>query len=237
MSEEVRETENMTMADLEKEIDASFQHVDQGDDFPVWDKLRQFKEDKTVLTVTVDGVVKSGVVANVDGVRGFIPASKLSLSYVENLEDFLKKEIQVRVIDADEETKHRVLSARDVLRDKERAERKARIQQIEIGTVMEGKVESLQSYGAFVDLGDGLSGLVHVSQISDKRIKHPSAVLNVGDPVTVKVIAIKDGKLSLSMKALLDTSSQEEEVVEHVELPKSEAIGTTLGDLFKNIKL
>ena len=72
MSEEVRETENMTMADLEKEIDASFQHVDQGDDFPVWDKLRQFKEDKTVLTVTVDGVVKSGVVANVDGVRGFI---------------------------------------------------------------------------------------------------------------------------------------------------------------------
>lgn len=227
----------MTMADLEKEIDASFQHVDQGDDFPVWDKLRQFKEDKTVLTVTVDGVVKSGVVANVDGVRGFIPASKLSLSYVENLEDFLKKEIQVRVIDADEETKHLVLSARDVLRDKERAERKARIQQIEIGTVMEGKVESLQSYGAFVDLGDGLSGLVHVSQISDKRIKHPSAVLNVGDPVTVKVIAIKDGKLSLSMKALLDTSSQEEEVVEHVELPKSEAIGTTLGDLFKNIKL
>lgn len=237
MSEEVRETENMTMADLEKEIDASFQHVDQGDDFPVWDKLRQFKEDKTVLTVTVDGVVKSGVVANVDGVRGFIPASKLSLSYVENLEDFLKKEIQVRVIDADEETKHLVLSARDVLRDKERAERKARIQQIEIGTVMEGKVESLQSYGAFVDLGDGLSGLVHVSQISDKRIKHPSAVLNVGDPVTVKVIAIKDGKLSLNMKALLDTSSQEEEVVEHVELPKSEAIGTTLGDLFKNIKL
>lgn len=237
MSEDVRETENMTMADLDKEIDASFQHVDQGDDFPVWDKLRQFKEDKTVLTVTVEGVVKSGVVANVDGVRGFIPASKLSLSYVENLEDFLKKEIQVQVIDVDEETKHLVLSARDVLRDKERAERRARIQQIQIGTVMEGKVESLQSYGAFVDLGDGLSGLVHVSQISDKRIKHPSAVLNVGDPVTVKVIAIKDGKLSLSMKALLDTSSQEENVVEHVELPKSQAIGTTLGELFKNIKL
>ena len=236
MSEEVRETENMTMADLEKEIDASFQHVDQGDDFPVWDKLRQFKEDKTVLTVTVEGVVKSGVIAYVDGVRGFIPASKLSLSYVEDLEQFLKKEIQVQVIDADEEGKHLVLSARDVLRDKESAERRARIEQVQVGTVMEGKVESLQSYGAFVDLGDGLSGLVHVSQISDKRIKHPSAVLKVGDPVTVKVIAIKDGKLSLSMKALLENSSQEE-VVEHVELPKSEAIGTTLGDLFKNIKL
>ena len=135
MSEEVRETENMTMADLEKEIDASFQHVDQGDDFPVWDKLRQFKEDKTVLTVTVEGVVKSGVIAYVDGVRGFIPASKLSLSYVEDLEQFLKKEIQVQVIDADEEGKHLVLSARDVLRDKERAERRARIEQVQVGTV------------------------------------------------------------------------------------------------------
>ena len=80
MSEEVKETENMTMADLDKEIDASFQHVDQGDDFPVWDKLRQFKEDKTVLDVTVEGVVKSGVIAYIDGIRGFIPASKLSLS-------------------------------------------------------------------------------------------------------------------------------------------------------------
>lgn len=236
MSEKVKETENMTMADLDKEIDASFQHVDQGDDFPVWDKLRQFKEDKTVLDVTVEGVVKSGVIAYIDGIRGFIPASKLSLSYVENLEDFLKKEIQVQVIDADEETKHLVLSARDVLRDKERAKKAERISQIQVGTVMEGKVESLQSYGAFIDLGDGMSGLVHVSQISDKRIKHPSAVLAVGDPVTVKVIAIKDGKLSLSMKALMEPAA-EEVPEEHVEIPKSEAIGTTLGDLFKNLKL
>ena len=101
---------------------------------------------------------------------------------------------------------------------------------------MEGKVESLQSYGAFIDLGDGMSGLVHVSQISDKRIKHPSAVLAVGDPVTVKVIAIKDGKLSLSMKALMEPAA-EEVPEDHVEIPKSEAIGTTLGDLFKNLKL
>ena len=98
------------------------------------------------------------------------------MSYVENLEDFLKKEIQVQVIDADEETKHLVLSARDVLRDKERAKKAERISQIQVGTVMEGKVESLQSYGAFIDLGDGMSGLVHVSQISDKRIKHLSLI-------------------------------------------------------------
>ncbi len=99
---------------------------------------------------------------------------------------------------------------------------------------MSGTVETLQNYGAFVKLENGLSGLVHVSQISQKRIKNPAAVLNVGDEVQVKVIGIKDGKISLSMKAL---EEPEEEVVEKVEIPKTEEIGTSLGDLFKNIQL
>ena len=81
---------------------------------------------------------------------------------------------------------------------------------------------------------NGLSGLVHISQISDKRIKSAGDVLTVGDEVDVKVIGIKDGKISLSMKALIEP---EEEVIEVVEIPKAENIGTNLGDLFKNIKL
>ena len=100
----------------------------------------------------------------------------------------------------------------------------------------EGKVESIQPYGAFIDLGEGLSGLVHVSQISDKRIKTPDAVLKVGDTVKVKVIAIKDGKLSLSIKALKDVAAEEVRE-EKVVLPKSEELTTSLGELFKNIKL
>ena len=101
--------------------------------------------------------------------------------------------------------------------EKERKEKEAQIASIPIGTVMSGTVETLQNYGAFVKLENGLSGLVHVSQISQKRVKNPAAVLNVGDEVQVKVIGIKDGKISLSMKA--------------------EEIGTSLGDLFKNIQL
>lgn len=99
---------------------------------------------------------------------------------------------------------------------------------------MTGTVDSLQTYGAFIQLEDGLSGLVHISQISQKRIKSPKDVLNVGDEVQVKVIGIKDGKISLSMKALEEV---EEEPVEKVEIPKAEEIGTSLGDLFKNIQL
>ena len=105
-----------------------------------------------------------------------------------------------------------------------------------IGLVTEGKVESIQPYGAFIDLGDGLSGLVHVSQISEKRIKSPDVVLKVGDTVKVKVIAVKDGKLSLSMKALNDVAAEEIRE-EKVVLPKTEELTTSLGELFKNIKL
>lgn len=201
-----------------------------------WDKLRRYKEENTDLTVKIGGVVKSGVVAYLEGIRGFIPASKLSLNYVEDLDEWLGREIQVRVITADEDDNHLVLSAREILREKADQERKAKISNVEIGLVTEGTVESIQPYGAFIDLGNGLSGLVHVSQISEKRIKTPAAVLKVGDKVKVKVINVKEGKLSLSMKALHDVAAEEIQE-ETVDLPKTEELTTSLGALFANIKL
>ena len=101
---------------------------------------------------------------------------------------------------------------------------------------MEGTVESLQTYGAFIDLGDGISGLVHVSQISEKRIKSPKAVLSIGDTVKAKVIKNEDGKISLSMKAFNEIAEEKEEEPDY-ELPESEEISTSLGSLFKNLKL
>ena len=184
--------------------------------------------------VKIEGIVNGGAIAMVEGLRGFIPASKLSLSYIEDLETYLLKDVEVQVIDVDQAGNRLVLSARELLKEKERKEKEAQIASIPIGTVMSGTVETLQNYGAFVKLENGLSGLVHVSQISQKRVKNPAAVLNVGDEVQVKVIGIKDGKISLSMKAL---EEPEEEVVEKVEIPKAEEIGTSLGDLFKNIQL
>lgn len=201
-----------------------------------WDRLKQLMEDKTNLKVKIGGIVKGGAVAYVEGIRGFIPASKLSLNYVENLEDWLNKEIEVRVITADPEEKRLVLSARDILREKADEERKAKISNLEIGLVTEGVVESLMPYGAFINLGNGLSGLVHISQISQQRIKHPGAVLKEGQTVKVKVIGIKDGKISLSMKALEDVAAVEIEE-ETFKLPKAEEATTSLASLFKNIKL
>lgn len=208
----------------------------EANDELAWDKLRQLKEDKTVLTVKVAEIVNAGVTAYVEDIRGFIPASKLALNYVENLDEYLNKTIQVQVFDLDEEKGRLILSAKELLREKAEEERKAKVSNIQVGFVTEGTVESLQSYGAFISLGNGLSGLVHISQISQKRIKHPSAVLKVGDKVKVKVIAIKDGKLSLSMKALDDVAAKEIEE-ETVEIPKSEELTTSLGELFAKLKL
>ena len=153
----------------------------------------------------------------VEGLRGFVPASKLSLSYIENLEDYLLKDIEVQVIDVDQANNRLVLSARELLKEKEKAARDAQIASMKVGTVLKGTVETLQ--------------------ISQKRVKMPSDVLTVGDEVEVKVIGIKDGKISLSMKALEEDKEKAEEKAEKVVIPKAEDIGTNLGDLFKNIQL
>ena len=201
-----------------------------------WERLLQLEKDQSNIKVKISEAVKSGVTTFVEGIRGFIPASKLSLNYVENLDEYVGKEIEVRVITADPEEKRLVLSAKDILREKEEEERKTRISNIEVGLVTEGKVESLMPYGAFVDLGNGLSGLVHVSQISQQRIKHPGAVLKEGQTVKVKITAVKDGKISLSMKALEDVAATEIEE-EVFEMPETEEATTTLASLFKNIRL
>ena len=206
-------------------------------DVLAWDKLKELKASGEILDVVVKGVVNGGAVAYVEGVRGFIPASKLALSYVEDTNEYLNKRIQVQVIDVNKEDKKLILSAKEILREKAEAERKNKISNIQPGFVTEGIVESLQTYGAFVDLGNGVSGLVHISQICEKRIRKPSEVLSVGDKVKVKVTAVKDGKLSLSIKEATDMMAKEVEE-EKIEIPQSgEEATTSLGSLFANIKL
>ena len=201
-----------------------------------WERLQQLQKDQSNIKVKVSEAVKSGVTAYVEGIRGFIPASKLSLNYVENLDEWVGREIEVRVVTADPEEKRLILSAKEILREKEAEERKTRISNVQVGLVTECTVESLMPYGAFVNLGNGLSGLVHISQISQQRIKHPGSVLKEGQKVKVKVIGVNDGKISLSMKALEDVTAKEIEE-ETFEMPETEEATTSLGSLFKNIKL
>lgn len=202
-----------------------------------WDRLRQYLEEKTVLTVKVSEAVNQGVVAFVEGIRGFIPASQLALDYVEETEGFVGKTLRVRVITVDSDREKLVLSAKDVLKEEEAERLNHKISMIVPGTVLEGRVESLMPYGAFVDLGDGLSGLVHISQISQKRLKKPSEALSVGDVVKVKVLNTNDNKISLSIRAAAESAEPDEiEEKQAEEYSSKESVGTSLGDLLKGFQ-
>ena len=202
-----------------------------------WDVLTGYLEEKKAVMVKVNEVVNAGVVAYLEGIRGFIPASHLALSYVENLEEYKGKTLEVRVITVDQEKEKLVMSAREILREKEKEAHDHKVAMIVPGTVMEGTVESLMPYGAFINLGGGLSGLVHISQISVKRIKKPSEVLAVGDKVKVKVLNTNDHKISLSVKAAEDQAAEELKETESFQYRSEGEATTSLGDLFKNLKL
>ena len=147
----------------------------EANDVLAWEKLQQMMEDGTVVKVRIKESVPSGVVAFLEGIRAFIPASQLALDYVENTEEWIGKEVEAKVITVDPEKEKLVLSAKRVAKEAAIEERNHKISMIVPGTVMEGTVESLMPYGAFINLGNGLSGLVHISQICcDSRILSPT---------------------------------------------------------------
>lgn len=230
-----------TMKDYEDMLEESYSLMGDGvhdtDALLAWKKAGELKESQENITVTVTGIVKGGVVADFDGIRAFIPASRLSLERVDDCNPFLQKEIVVRVFEANMDEDKLILSAREILKEQRDLGRAKKLSDIHIGQVLSGTVDTIKDYGAFIDLGDDMSGLVHISQISHERIKHPGVVLKEGQKVDVKVIDIKDGKISLSIKALLDDPEETSSEEGGIQIPESEGIGTSLGDLLKNISV
>ena len=208
----------------------------EANDTLAWEKLAEMLEAGTVTTVKVKESVPSGVVAYLEGIRGFIPASQIALDYVEDTESWIGKILEVKVITADAEKQKLVLSSKAVAKEAAIEERNHKISMIVPGTVLEGIVESLMPYGAFISLGDGLNGLVHVSQICERRIKKPSEVLKEGQKVKVKVLNTNDNKISLSMKALEEEMIDTEPVEEIEAYTSNESIGMGLSALLSGLK-
>ena len=234
-----------TMEDYAAELEASYKTLnkrnieiseDESGVLEKWAHFTQMLEERTVFSVKIAEAVKAGVVAYVDDVRAFIPASQLSTEYVEKLEDWQGKYVETVIITADPEKKRLVLSGREVERGKKEAQRQERLAQFKAGDVVEGTVDSLKPYGAFVKLADGVDGLVHISQISTQRIKHPGVVLKEGQTVKVKILSTADGKLSLSMRALAEQQTEREEH-ETFNYKENATVSTGLGELLKGLKL
>lgn len=168
-------------------------------------EIRKAKENNEIISVLVKEAVNGGLVANYKGVRVFIPASHVELYHVENLENYVDKNLNVKIIEIKEERRvtRIVASRRDILKvEKSELEEKT-WSTLEKDTIVEGEVKRLTDFGAFVDV-NGVDGLLHVSQISWGRISKPSDVLNVGEKVKVYVLDVdkENKKISLSMKKL-----------------------------------
>ncbi len=230
-----------SMKDFEKELEESFKYMGDGahstDELVAWENLGKLMEEHTDIDVEILDTTRGGAICEVEGIRGFIPISRLSLDRIEaeDLPSWVGKTLSVRVITADMDEDELVLSATERLRELKENALSSKISEMKVGFVLEGEVGTIKDYGAFIDLDNGLSGLCHISQISEQRISHPTKVLKTGDRVRVKIIDIKDNKLSLSIKELEKDEREAEE--QNFELPETESVGTSLGDLFKNLKL
>lgn len=210
----------------------------EANDILAWDILEQYMEQEKNVSVKISEAVNAGAVAYLEGIRGFIPASQLELTYVEDTSTYVGKTLTVRVMEVNKEKEKLILSAKAVLKEALKEEHDHKVAMIVPGTILEGIVESLQTYGAFVDLGDGLNGLVHISQICQKRIRKPSEVLAIGDRVKVKILNTNDGKISLSIKAAEEELEAEEmESLEVETYSTDESVGTSLGDLLSKFQL
>lgn len=176
------------------------------DEMAGYDKIVQAKEDGTVLEGKVNRAVNKGVIVNYLGVRVFIPASQTGLPREADLEQLNGKKVEFKIIEVDEGGKKRAVGSIRAVETARREEAKnAFWNNAEVGKVYLGKVKSLTSFGAFVDLG-GIDGMVHISELSWKRIKHPSEVVSVGDTleVYIKDLNREENRISLGFKKAED---------------------------------
>ncbi|MEZ5340827.1 MAG: S1 RNA-binding domain-containing protein [Acidimicrobiales bacterium] len=169
-----------------------------------WKRILDAKADGTLLDGLVTGVSGKGVVVDV-GVRGFVPASHLALEPVSDLSAFAGQTLQLKVLEVDAGRERLVLSRRSVLMREQRKETHDALAGLAVGSVIDGTVKSITNYGAFVDVG-GITGLVHLSECSWKRLRSATEVVSVGDVVKVKVldVKIKKRRVSLSLRQVAD---------------------------------
>lgn len=171
------------------------------DKIKVWDELEDSLKNNNTFEVTVKEVVKGGVVTYIKGIRAFIPASQLSVSYVKDLNEFIGKTLNVKVIELDRSKERIVLSRREVESVELEVKKKGLWSEIKPREKRAGVVSRLTKFGAFVDLG-GVDGLIHLSELSWKRVKNPSEVVSIGDKVEVYVLDVdkENNRISLALK-------------------------------------
>src|ERR671935_2562238 len=165
-----------------------------------WGTIEQKKDNDEVVEGTVIEVVKGGLIIDI-GLRGFLPASLVEMRRVRDLQPYVGKTLEAKIIELDKNRNNVVLSRRAYLEETQKEQREDFLHNLKPGEVRKGVVSSVVNFGAFVDLG-GMDGLVHVSELSWKHVDHPSSVVQVGDEVEVQVLDVDldRERISLSLK-------------------------------------
>ncbi|ASZ61846.1 30S ribosomal protein S1 [Bacillus subtilis] len=168
-----------------------------------WEDLEKKFETKEVFEAEVKDIVKGGLVVDI-GVRGFIPASLVEAHFVEDFTDYKGKTLSLLVVELDRDKNRVILSHRAVVESEQANKKQELLQSLEVGSVLDGKVQRLTDFGAFVDIG-GIDGLVHISQLSHSHVEKPSDVVEEGQEVKVKVLSVDrdNERISLSIKDTL----------------------------------
>ena len=174
--------------------------------FESWSKLEQAYSEQALVTGLVDGKVKGGFTVSVDGIRAFLPGSLVDVRPVRDREadGLLNQTLEFKVIKLDQKRNNVVVSRRAVIEVDDSASRSEVLANLEEGMEVEGTVKNLTEYGAFVDLGGGVDGLLHITDMAWKRVKHPSEIVNQGDKIKVKVLKFDQerSRVSLGLKQL-----------------------------------
>ncbi|SFE33612.1 30S ribosomal protein S1 [Alteribacillus iranensis] len=168
-----------------------------------WDELQGKFEAGEVIEAEVAEVVKGGLVVDL-GVRGFIPASLVERHFVEDFSDYKGKTLRLKVVEIDSDDNKLILSQRAVLDEEADSKKKELLENLQVGDTVKGTVQRLTDFGAFVDIG-GVDGLVHISQMAHHRVESPGEIVNEGDEIDVKILAVdsESERVSLSIKETL----------------------------------
>lgn len=190
----------------------------EANDILVWDELKEDYKNGTRFKVKITESVPSGVVGYIKGIRAFIPASQLALQYVEDTESYVGMTVDAVIITVEPREQKLVLSAKIIEKERALAEKSQQIGRLTVNSIVEGSIERIESYGVFINIGEGLTGLCHISQITNKFIKSPKEAVKLGENVKAKIIGIEGDRISLSIKALIEDEPENED--EAYEVPE-----------------
>lgn len=199
----VAEGDELELVVLKVEEEALILSKRKVDSEKAWENLQAIFDRGEVIETEVKDVVKGGLVVDL-GVRGFVPASLVEAHFVEDFSDYKGKTLSFKIVELDKEKNRLILSHRAVVEEEKAMSKKKVLESIQPGQIIEGTVQRITDFGAFVDIG-GIDGLVHISQLSYEHINKPSDVVAEGQKVQVKVLGVDqdNGRISLSIKETL----------------------------------